>query len=152
MVHPSLHFSDWAPVEIERLRARADALELALMQYHEAAAAPPHPSDAGRELKALWTKTPTPSRVRASSSRRRKIGKYDGLVEAFTEANRVLTIDDMVRIAAERGVEIGRHVLRSLVFNQKKAGRAVPEKDGYRWRSLQTETASAPSGENAVTS
>lgn len=120
-----LPFDQWAPVEIRRLRQEADALQRAFDLYTAGA------TDRAASLPKL----------RAIEGGRQRTSKYEAAFVAFEEANRVLSINDMIEIAKACGFEMDRSNMRSQVFAQKKAGRAHPQGDGYLWGLSKIETA-----------
>lgn len=137
-------FDVWARDEIARLRREADALEQALSRYTEAVAGGRH----GPPVNAAAVPV-HPPRVRLAIHPRPRGSKYDPLFQRWAEASGKsgLTLDEMARIADEAGSPVERNNLRSLVFNQRKAGRVVVSGDRYIWKSQE---ASAPEGTDAL--
>ena len=129
MNRPPFHV--WAPQEIARLRAEAENLQRVLDAY---LGTPTAKSDGGVRNPA------EPRRARGS--------KYESLFAAFETAARPLSIDDMIGIADTMGINMTRANMRSQVFAQKVAGRAIPEGDKYFWRLSKMET--APAGEEGA--
>lgn len=125
-------FRVWATQEIDRLRREADALELTLKRYLAA------------QVGAVVIERPAPVRHMAAKPERRVRGsKYEPLFQLFEEQDRPLSLAEMEQIARDVGQPINRHLLRSTIFIQKKAGRAIAEGDRYRWVKADAEAASA---------
>lgn len=70
-----------------------------------------------------------------ASRQGRRPSKYDQVIARWREASQraPLSIDDMVQAAADAGSPIPRNTVRSMVFNNKKAGRVQPVGDRYVW-------------------
>jgi hypothetical protein len=125
-------FDQWAPAEVARLRATADALERALELY----------AGNGRDNFTY----PTAQKGRRGP----RVSKYEPMFQAFEKEARPLSLDDMYEIAMRLNVQIDRNNLRSQVFAQRHLGRARSEGQGYLWGLSKQEAAAAADQEDAA--
>lgn len=135
-------FDEWAPAEIARLRAQADALQCALDLY------------AGAEPRGAPASAPKfmPERQRAFDVPRQRTSKYESMFQAFEASGRALSLDEMLAIAGTLGFTLDRANMRSMAFAQKQLGRVRRDGDGYRWgtqTALETDTAPPVEGDAA---
>ena len=131
-------FDIWARDEISRLRREAEALERALERYLDATG---QMSSRTSHVSGRISPDSKPSISRP------RISKYEAVFVKWAEATGEsgLTIDDMDRIAREIGRPIDRNNLRSVVYNQKKAGRVTADGDRYFWKNQ--EVSASPDAE-----
>lgn len=117
-------FEIWAPQEVNRLRREADALEGALNVYLARSG-----NALGANGASAQSSTLLGTRPREGGRRSR----YEPAFEQFALTGRPLSLDEMLEIARSKGFNLSRNNMRSIVFAQKKAGRARADGDKYAW-------------------
>ncbi len=125
MSRPS--FEAWAFAEIERLRSEANALEKTLTLYLR--------SSGGATADGASSHRPNGSRPNGDTNFSGRVSKYEPLIRLWAKAcgENGLTMNELDQTAAANNYHLERHILRSIIYQQRKVNRVTVTGDRYVW-------------------
>ena len=126
---PRPSFEVWAPSEIERLRSEASALEKTLALYLRSSVASPTDGPVSPRPNGL--------RPNGNTSSSGRVSKYEPLMQLWAKASgdNGVTMNELDQTAAANGYRLERHVLRSIIYQQRKVNRVTVNGDRYVWHT-----------------
>lgn len=123
MSQDRIPYDQWLRAEIARAEAKAEAMRAALEEYL-----------GGRRSAPAITDRATVAERPPLPAKRKRTSKYEPVFAAFAKAGRPLGLDEMIETAKSVGMDIERDNLRSLVWTNKNAGRAIEQNGRYLWK------------------